>query len=85
MFLIACPHCGPRSQAEFVYERAAEAVAHPDATTDETIAALYTRANERGFTWELWRHAHGCRGWLRLLRHRVTHEIAQVEAVGGRT
>jgi sarcosine oxidase subunit delta len=83
MFLIPCPHCGPRNQAEFVYERVVEAVAYPDATTEATVEALYTRTNARDFSWELWRHAYGCRGWMRLLRHTVTHEIAEVHAIGG--
>jgi sarcosine oxidase subunit delta len=82
MFLITCPHCGPRSQAEFVYERAVEAIAYPDATPQATIEALYTRTNARDLSWELWRHAYGCRAWLRLLRHPVTHEVKQVQAVG---
>jgi sarcosine oxidase subunit delta len=82
MFLIACPHCGPRSQAEFVYERAEEAVAYPDATPEATLTALYSRANPRDFAWELWRHAYGCRGWIRMRRHRTTHEIAEIEALG---
>ena len=83
MFLIACPHCGPRSQAEFAYERAEEAVARPTDSPEATIAALYTRTNPRDFEWELWRHAYGCRAWLRIRRHRVTHEIAAIELVGG--
>jgi len=82
MFLITCPHCGPRSQAEFVYERAEEAVARPDDTTEATLTALYTRENPRDFAWELWRHAYGCRAWIRMRRHRVTHEIAHIASVG---
>ncbi len=82
MFLIHCPHCGPRSQAEFVYERKLEAVAHPDDSVEATVEALYTRTNARDFSWELWRHAYGCRGWIRMNRHQVTHEIAQIDAVG---
>ncbi|QUD90456.1 sarcosine oxidase subunit delta [Phenylobacterium montanum] len=82
MFLITCPHCGPRSQAEFAYERAEEAVVRPTDSLEATTAALYTRANPRDFEWELWRHAYGCRAWIRMRRHRVTHEIAEVERVG---
>jgi sarcosine oxidase subunit delta len=81
MFLITCPYCGPRSQAEFVYERAVEAVARPTDTPEATIAALYTRTNARDYSWELWRHAYGCRGWLKMRRHVVTHEIAETHAV----
>lgn len=82
MFLIACPYCGPRSQAEFAFERTVEAIAHPDATPDATIEALYTRTNARDFAWELWRHAYGCRAWLKLRRHVVTHEIAEIHLAG---
>ena len=82
MFLIACPYCGPRSQAEFAYERAVEAVAHPTDTPEATIQALYTRTNARDFEDELWRHAYGCRAWLKIRRHRVTHEIAEIALVG---
>ena len=83
MFLIACPYCGPRSQAEFAYERAEEAVARPGDTPEATTLALYTRTNPRDFEWELWRHAYGCRAWLKIHRHRVTHEIAEIQLVGG--
>ncbi len=78
MVLIACPYCGPRSQAEFVYERAVEAVARPSDTAEATVQALYTRTNPRDVEQELWRHAYGCRAWLKLRRHRVTHEITEI-------
>ena len=83
MFLITCPYCGPRSQAEFAYERAAEAVAHPSDSPEATVDALYTRTNARDYEWELWRHAYGCRAWLKIRRHRVTHQIAEIELIGG--
>jgi sarcosine oxidase subunit delta len=38
---------------------------------------LYTRDNPRGLSWELWRHAYGCRAWLKLHRDTATHEIAE--------
>jgi heterotetrameric sarcosine oxidase delta subunit len=82
MLLIPCPHCGPRAQAEFVYERALESVIVPGADDAAAMDKLYTRTNPRGPDEELWRHSYGCRAWLVLTRHRVTHEITAVRAVG---
>ena len=51
----------------------------PSSTLDmpaaEAVARLYARANPRGLDDELWRHGYGCRHWLVLRRHRVTHAI----------
>ena len=82
MLLITCPHCGPRAQAEFVYERTVDAIVQPDANPAEAMAALFTRANPRGLDEELWRHTFGCRAWLVMTRHRVTHEIDAIRAIG---
>ena len=82
MFLIDCPHCGPRAQAEFVYERAADGVVTPEMPADQAMQTLYTRENPRGWADELWRHTFGCGGWMMLRRHRVTQVIASVTAVG---
>jgi heterotetrameric sarcosine oxidase delta subunit len=46
------------------------------------MAALFTRANPRGLDEELWRHTYGCRAWLVMMRHRVTHEITAIRAIG---
>jgi sarcosine oxidase subunit delta len=78
MLLIRCPHCGDRAQAEFTYERPAETVIALDAPVEAAIGTLYNRANPRGWSWELWRHTHGCGAWLRLHRHTATHEVAAV-------
>jgi heterotetrameric sarcosine oxidase delta subunit len=85
MLLIPCPHCGPRAQAEFVYERALESVIVPGADDDAAMARLYARTNPRGVDEELWRHTFGCRAWLVLTRHRVTHEITAVRPIGPET
>jgi sarcosine oxidase subunit delta len=85
MLLIPCPHCGNRAQAEFVYERAMESVIVPGVDDRASMEKLYTRTNPRGVDEELWRHTHGCRAWLVLTRHRVTHEINEVRAVGPET
>ena len=76
--LIACPHCGPRAHVEFVYERAMDAILPLGATPEAAARTLYERENPRGWSRELWRHSYGCRSWLRLTRHSVTHEISEV-------
>ena len=82
MLLIDCPHCGPRAQVEFAYERTVDSVVQPDAPAAEAMERLFTRANPRGFDEEIWRHSFGCRAWLEMTRHRATHEITAIRAVG---
>ena len=82
MLLINCPHCGLRAQIEFTYERTVDSVVQPDAPAAEAMERLFSRANPRGLDDEVWRHSFGCRAWLVLTRHRVTHEIAAIRAVG---
>ncbi len=82
MYLIPCPHCGPRAQVEFTYERTVDSVVQPDAATGVAMRALFTRANPMGLDEEIWRHSFGCRAWMVLTRHRVTHAIEAVRAVG---
>ncbi len=79
MLLIPCPHCGPRNQEEFAYERSLDSVVHLDDAPDVAIAALYSRANLRGEDHEIWSHT--CGQWLRLTRDRMTHAIRAVEAL----
>ena len=82
MLLIDCPHCGPRAQVEFVYERTVDSVVQPDAPAAEAMERLFTRANPRGLDNEIWRHSFGCRAWLVLARHRSTHQITTIRAIG---
>ncbi len=82
MYLIHCPHCGPRAQAEFTYERTTDSVVDPAAPAVEAIRTLFTRANPMGVDNEIWRHTFGCRAWMVLTRHRVTHAIEAVRAIG---
>jgi sarcosine oxidase subunit delta len=82
MMQIDCPHCGPRAQAEFVYERTIDSVVKLAAAPDDAMKALFTRENPRHFDEEIWRHTFGCRAWMVITRHRVTNEIACVRAVG---
>ena len=82
---VPCPHCGPRAQSEFVYERTVDSVVTLDAAPDAAMAALFTRANPRGLDEEIWRHTYGCRAWLVITRHRITNAISAVRAVGPET
>ena len=85
MLLITCPHCGPRAQTEFSYERTVDSVVHPGADPAEAMARLFARANPRGLDDEIWRHTFGCRAWLVMTRHRSTHAIEAVRPVGPET
>lgn len=82
MMLIPCPHCGPRAQAEFVYERTMDSVVPLDMQPEEAMEKLFSRTNPRGLDEELWRHSYGCRAWMVLRRNRVTNEIEDVRAIG---
>jgi sarcosine oxidase subunit delta len=79
MLLIPCPHCGPRNQEEFAYERTLDSVVRLDDAPEVAITALYTRANLRGEDDEIWSHT--CGQWLRLTRDRMSHAISAVEAL----
>ena len=78
---IHCPFCGERDQVEFVYLGDA-GVPCPEATVTDAlerfVEAVYLRANPAGPHAELWYHAFGCRGWLRVTRDTRTHEIVGV-------
>jgi heterotetrameric sarcosine oxidase delta subunit len=82
MMQITCPHCGPRAQAEFIYERTVDSVVALDAAPEEAMKTLFTRTNPRGVDEEIWRHTYGCRAWMVITRHRVTNEITAVRKVG---
>lgn len=82
MMQIHCPHCGPRAQAEFVYERTVDSVMPLNAEPTDAMKILFARHNPRGVDDEIWRHTYGCRAWMVITRHRVTHEISAIRAVG---
>lgn len=77
-----CPHCGPRAQSEFVFDRTVDSVIGLDTDPAEAMSALFTRGNPRGFDDEIWRHTYGCRAWMVITRHRVTNEISAIRAIG---
>ena len=81
MLMLRCPFCGERPEIEF--QCAGEAIARPvdPAALDASQWAdsLYQRDNPAGWSAELWWHASGCRQWLRVERHTLTHAIRAVE------
>jgi methylglutamate dehydrogenase subunit B len=76
---IHCPFCGPRDWSEFSSLGDASA-RRPNAggSAAEFFDAVYQRGNPAGRHEELWYHAFGCRGWLRVTRDTRTHEIQSV-------
>jgi len=79
MLRIPCPHCGARDEVEFTY-RGDATVTRPeaDAGIDAFHDYLYLRRNPRGWQVEWWQHNGGCRAFLKVLRHTVTHEVRGV-------
>lgn len=78
---IQCPYCGERETGEFSYLGDADA-GRPDPGAPDAAArffeAVYLRDNPAGPHDELWFHTYGCRGWLRVTRNTLTHEILAV-------
>ena len=42
----------------------------------------FTYLGDAGAHAELWYHAYGCRGWLRVMRNTLTHEVLAVAFAG---
>jgi sarcosine oxidase subunit delta len=79
MHQIKCPWCGVRDEAEFRYRGDASVTRPaPDAGPEAFYDFVYTRANPKGWNIEWWHHVGGCRQWIKVVRHTVTHEIRQV-------
>jgi heterotetrameric sarcosine oxidase delta subunit len=83
---IPCPFCGERDVIEFSYLGDAR-FTRPDPQTADAQALfhdqVYLRDNPAGPFEELWYHAFGCRGWLRVRRDTRTHEIFGAELANG--
>ncbi len=76
MHQIDCPWCGTRDEAEFQYQGDATVKRpDPDASADEFFEYVYLRDNPKGWHTEWWHHIGGCRQWVKVVRHTVTHEI----------
>ena len=81
MHRIRCPWCGVRDEAEFQYQGdASKQRPAPDAGADAFFDYVYARDDPKGWHLEWWQHVGGCRGWVRVVRNTVTHEI---RATGG--
>ncbi len=79
MIRIACPQCGVRDEVEFAY-RGDATVVRPagDAGGSAFYDYVYARGNPRGWHLEWWHHSGGCRQFLKVLRHTMTHEVRAV-------
>ena len=84
MFLIPCPHCGPRPETEFAHGGEAHLVRPEPASADDGTWAghLFFRSNPKGWHRERWRHDAGCGQWFNLCRNTATDEIGPSYPVG---
>ncbi|HKJ62143.1 MAG TPA: sarcosine oxidase subunit delta, partial [Hyphomicrobiales bacterium] len=85
MFIIECPHCGPRDQAEFHYGGEAHRTrpTNSEQMSDaEWSEFLFMRTNTKGVFAERWNHAAGCRRWFNMLRNTATDEILAIYPMG---
>ena len=79
MLLIHCPLCGSRPEDEFAFGGDATLAAPQEEMTVEAIADyIFLRDNPRGWHREFWTHRYGCRRWMIVERHTVTHQIKSV-------
>lgn len=80
MFILHCPHCGEdREEEEFSNAGEAYIVrpVTPDTATDaEWGDYVFMRKNPKGWHWEQWLHAAGCRKVFAVKRNTATNEIA---------
>jgi len=76
MHQIDCPWCGKRDEAEFQYQGDATVVRPgPKASAEAFFKYVYVRDNPRGWHIEWWHHIAGCRQWVKVVRHTLSHEI----------
>jgi sarcosine oxidase subunit delta len=78
MHRIICPDCGVRDEAEFTFRGDASVLRPADANLERLYQYVYERENPKGWSIEWWHHVGGCRQWLKVVRHTVTHEIRAV-------
>ncbi|MCB6185415.1 sarcosine oxidase subunit delta [Leeia sp. TBRC 13508] len=80
MLQIHCPFCNElRDEEEYSYAGEAYIVrpADPETADDETWGDyVFMRKNTKGWHWEQWQHAAGCRKVLAVKRNTATYEIA---------
>ncbi|MCB2127231.1 sarcosine oxidase subunit delta [Rhizorhabdus sp.] len=80
MLRIACPYCGERDYVEFLYGGDASQTmpALDDGDIGRWTEFVFFRDNPKGEHAEFWQHQHGCRQWLKVVRHTVTHTVMSV-------
>ena len=79
MLRIRCPWCGVRDELEFHYRGDASVSRPPgDAPITAFMTYVYERDNACDWHLEWWLHAAGCRKFLKVARHTLTHEIREV-------
>jgi sarcosine oxidase, subunit delta len=80
MFVLYCPHClESREEEEFHYggEAFIARPASPETVDDEQWGDyLFMRKNPKGWHWEMWLHATGCRKYFVVKRNTATHAVA---------
>ena len=86
MLLIHCPYCEEdRSELEFRWAGEAH-IARPDniaAISDEEFAEFFfLRNNEKGLTYERWRHIHGCGRFFNAARDTVSDRFLMTYKAG---
>ena len=79
MFVLTCPHCREkREEEEFSYAGEAYIArpANPESVSDDVWGDyLFMRKNTKGWHWEQWVHATGCRKFVVVKRNTATHAI----------
>jgi sarcosine oxidase subunit delta len=80
MIVIRCPYCGEqRTEDELTYGGEAGIARPGEGASDEVWTDyLFMRTNPKGAHAEQWCCSGGCGQWFKVLRHTVTHEIAEV-------
>jgi heterotetrameric sarcosine oxidase delta subunit len=83
MIQIDCPFCGRRDEVEFSY-RGDATVKRPSGQEGQEAFHdyVYGRQNPRGWHLEWWHHSGGCRQFLKVVRHTMTHEVHAVGFAG---
>ena len=82
MILIVCPFCGPRGASEFSYLGERRVRPMGPTAAENWRAYLYDQANVAGWRRERWFHLSGCRRFLEVERHTISHEIRSIRATG---
>ncbi|HZP13016.1 MAG TPA: sarcosine oxidase subunit delta [Nevskiaceae bacterium] len=85
MLKIDCPFCGPRDEIEFRcggQSHITRPGPHSEVSDTAWAQYLYLRGNPKGWHYERWLHASGCRQWFNVVRQTTTHEIKAIYAMG---